>query len=91
MIYEVAKKEKKRCAMCNELNVGYTSKFDKCRDCRKKLKLFEEQAKRKAKEKTIDKYRKMLDVNKENTISYVSWKARNGKLSQRTMGLDCEK
>ena len=76
MIYEVAKKEKKRCAMCNELNVGYTSKFDKCRDCRRKLKLLEEQAKREAKEKE-DKIKNARHKYSEKVSD--SWKARNGK------------
>ena len=76
MIYEVAKKEKKRCAMCNELNVGYTSKFDKCRDCRRKPKLLEEQAKRQAKEKE-DKIKNARHKYSEKVSD--SWKARNGK------------
>ena len=76
MIYEMAKKEKKRCAMCDELNVGYTSKFDKCRDCRRKLKLLEEQAKREAKEKE-DKIKNVRRKYSEKVSD--SWKARNGK------------
>jgi len=76
MIYEVAKKEKKRCAMCNELNVGFTSKFDNCRGCRKKLKLLEDQAKREAKEKE-DKIKNAR--RKYSAKVRIGWKARNGK------------
>ena len=76
MIYEVAKREKKRCAMCNELNVGYTSKFDKCRDCRKELKRLEEQSKREAKEKE-DNIKCARRKYSEKVSD--SWKARNGK------------
>lgn len=76
MIYEVAKKEKKRCAMCNELNIGFTSKFDKCRGCRKKLKLLEDQAKREAKEKE-DKIKNARRKYSEKVRN--GWKARTGK------------
>jgi len=76
MIYVMAMQEKKRCAMCDELNVGYTSKFDKCRDCRRKLKLLEEQAKREAKEKE-DKIKNARRKYSKKVSD--SWKARNGK------------
>ena len=91
MIYEMAKQEKKRCAMCNELNVGCTSKFDKCRDCRKKLKLFVEFIKKVKKKaiKTIGLYRKTFPLTRNgNTISYVGWKHmyQNNYRNPRTWG-----
>ena len=42
MVYELAKKDKKKCNNCGKLNVGFTSKFENCRECRKKIKRMKE-------------------------------------------------
>lgn len=61
MVFEVAKRVKKKCARCNELKLGFTSKFDNCKDCRKELKRIEEEAKRE--EKRLKEFIQKVKIN----------------------------